>query len=407
LREQVRTKAETADVSADLLAVTAAVNGIKGVIGKNQEGVHKDLWSFSSATDSSLQQLFDKQLELESQQASVFAKILALEGKGQVNETRWDQFSKRYVPLVVEQDRRISQVEADQQLPRPVAASAPPQVFPPPSRPSPELVQFTSEIRAWKEGVSQELREALDKMSVMGSDRSAGASYGKFHFADPEAAAKFLKGVSSIPTHGPFVDIVSFLEMFGAELYVDRHDTMSDLHLSSKVGHSTLTDAIVSSSFQNVLPLVFARVSNSRQVNSGNTDQMMDVMNELPGVPTPSSWDKRNGVNGKKYWMTTESKKTYTTIQRLIKARLTGEGQELANLLLTDSLLMAESLISFMGTSFEDTTNARRFDESQAWELTCKFVKRVVRSPMQGLPQGIVWIHMTLGLCQEHICSTP
>mmetsp|Transcript_5372 Transcript_5372/g.6055 ORF Transcript_5372/g.6055 Transcript_5372/m.6055 type:complete len:182 (-) Transcript_5372:421-966(-) len=174
----------------------------------------------------------------------------------------------------------ISHVEAFQQLPHPIADSAPPQAFPPHPMPSPELVQFTSEMHAWKEGVSQELREGLARMSEMGPDRSTGASYGKFHFADPAAAAKFLKGVSSMATHGPFVDIVYFLEMLGSESYVARHDTMSDLHLSSKVGHSTLTDAIVSSSFQNVLPLVFARVSNTKPGNSGDTDQLMDVMNE-------------------------------------------------------------------------------------------------------------------------------
>jgi len=43
LREQVQAKAEAADVSADLLAVTAAVNGIKGVIGRNQEREHRSL----------------------------------------------------------------------------------------------------------------------------------------------------------------------------------------------------------------------------------------------------------------------------------------------------------------------------------------------------------------------------
>ena len=42
-----------------------------------------------------------------------------------------------------------------------------------------------------------------------------------------------------------------------------------------------------------------------------------------------------------------------------------------------DSFAMSDALYNFITSSYEDTMNAGKFDNKQAWTLTCSFVKRI------------------------------
>ena len=61
----------------------------------------------------------------------------------------------------------------------------------------------------------------------------------------------------------------------------------------------------------------------------------------------------------------------------MIRAQLSDKAQFLAKDLLTESITMSEALFNFINTSYQDTYNSGRFDTTQAWQLTCKFVKRI------------------------------
>ena len=61
------------------------------------------------------------------------------------------------------------------------------------------------------------------------------------------------------PSHGLFVDLVSFSDFFGADFCVDRNTTLNDVYMSSKIGYSSAADSIVASSFQNILPTAYGK----------------------------------------------------------------------------------------------------------------------------------------------------
>ena len=61
----------------------------------------------------------------------------------------------------------------------------------------------------------------------------------------------------------------------------------------------------------------------------------------------------------------------------MIWQQLSAEAQYLAKDLLRDSVTMSEELFNFISTSYQDTMHSGRFDSSQAWALTSKFVKRI------------------------------
>ena len=63
------------------------------------------------------------------------------------------------------------------------------------------------------------------------------------------------------PSHGLFVDIVSFSEFFGNERYIERNKKLNELYMSDKIGYVTKTDSIVGTSFQKILPAPYGKVS--------------------------------------------------------------------------------------------------------------------------------------------------
>ena len=142
----------------------------------------------------------------------------------------------------------------------------------------------------------------------------------------------------SHPCHGLFVDLVSFSEFFGVDNYVEQNTTLNEVYMSSKIGYATVPDSIVASSFQNVLPSVYSRPV------SGVNEQDLTAKAELPGLPTFSKWDNRDGQNGCRFWIREETRKTEQQLDGCIRTQLTGKAQLLAKDLLLDSYTMSDSL---------------------------------------------------------------
>jgi hypothetical protein len=176
------------------------------------------------------------------------------------------------------------------------------------------------------------------------------------------------------PSHGLFVDLNSFSEFFGGDRYIEMKATLNELYMSTKIGHSTIADSVVAASFQNILPGAYARVSSI-----GRATSEVEIMSqaELPGLPTFSKWDARDGRNGRRFWIRDETRKTEQQLDGWIRSQLDGPAQLLGKDLLVDSCAMSEALYTFISTSYDDTMHSGKFDSGQAWALTSSFVKRI------------------------------
>ena len=73
---------------------------------------------------------------------------------------------------------------------------------------------------------------------------------------------------------------------------------------------------------------------------------------ELPGLPTFSKWDNRDGNNGRRFWIRSETRKTEQQLDGCIRSQLSGPAQMLAKDLLMDSYSMSEALYTFISTSW-------------------------------------------------------
>ena len=201
----------------------------------------------------------------------------------------------------------------------------------------------------------------------------SGVRYRQYYFSTPDDLENWMRSVMTHPSHGLFVNLVSFSEFFGADRYVERNTTLNEIYMSSKIGYSTVADSIVASSFQNVLPAAYGRPISSNKSN----EQELTAQPELPGLPSFSKWDNRDGRNGRRFWIREEARKTEQQLDGCIRSQLQGSVQMLAKDLLMDSFSMSDALYTFISTSYEDTMHSGRFDTDQAWTLTCSFVKRI------------------------------
>ena len=72
-----------------------------------------------------------------------------------------------------------------------------------------------------------------------------GVTYKKFYFEYPANIEKWMRFNMNNPSHGLFVDIVSFSEFFGNESYINCNKTMNELYMSDKVICGNKEDSIV------------------------------------------------------------------------------------------------------------------------------------------------------------------
>ena len=201
----------------------------------------------------------------------------------------------------------------------------------------------------------------------------AGVHYRQYFFKDPHDLESWMRSCMTHPSHGLFVDLVSFSEFFGADFYVDRNTTLNEVYMSSKIGYASIANSIVASSFQNVLP-----AANGKPLSTSKNNKLeIFAQAELPGLPTFKKWDNRDGRNGRRFWIRDESRKTEQQLDGYIRSQLTGASQILAKDLLVDSFAMSDAIYTFISSSYEDSMNSGRFDSDQSWTLTCSFVKRI------------------------------
>ena len=393
-------KAMLQDVSVDLTGLTAAMAGLKSSIGTNSNLEHPDIWSALDALEEKMSVEFqklgisDKKIEEFEQKFSKSANLLYTYGN------RWAALNRHWIPLVktlsvdlksLQEDHTQLKMSAnttddttmDNLLNLGRASSSDSRL---PSVVTSRLNSFHDEI----EQMNDKMGEFADAILAIEQHASApenssnrndnqqtasGVSFKDHYFPDEDAVKQWMKTHMTLPSHGLFVDIVSFSEFFGGDRYVERNTTLNDLYMSNKIGYATMADSIVAASFQNVLPGAYGRNPNSSSQAASSSD--LQAQPELPGLKSFQKWDNQDGSTGRKYWIKKEARSTLTQIDGMIRQQLSNEAQYLARDLLTASATMSEEMFNFISTSYEDTMHSGRFDTDQAWALTSKFVKRI------------------------------
>ena len=433
-------KALLDDVSTDLTGLTAAVAGLKSSLGTNEKGEHPDVWSVIDGLDELVSDKLKsfnntglvKISDLEE-------KIGHIEELTDTFGRRWVSLSQNWLPLVGQHATTIKQLEDrcnELSATSTTAHSSNPSDVDQflnmtnPSRSTTQndrsadhvatLSALTSKVLKLSDAMEvlqrnrtsqddapspittrmdvldsdlQQLNSSLENLQNRMDDNDAkhsnspiehfndkpnglGVAYKGFYFKDEDSVKQWLKANLTQPTHGLFVDLVSFSEFFGGDRYVERNTTLNDLYMTNKIGYATMSDSIVAASFQNVLPGAYGRNPTSTNSN-GNSSSDLQAQPELPGLKSFKKWDNQDGSTGRKYWIKKEARSTQTQLDGMIRQQLDGDAQYLARDLLLDSMVMSEEMFNFISTSYEDTMHSGRFDTDQAWALTSKFVKRI------------------------------
>ena len=92
--------------------------------------------------------------------------------------------------------------------------------------------------------------------------------------------------------YGLFVDAVSLLDFFSCIGHMDADKTFAAFHSQQKTGFTSMYEARVAASIQNVFPMVFG----------WTTSTGMDDSEFIPAIQDPNRWD--NGVTGIKHQIT-------------------------------------------------------------------------------------------------------
>lgn len=114
----------------------------------------------------------------------------------------------------------------------------------------------------------------------------SGVCFQNFYFQDPKDLQKWLKKHFSVPCHGLFIDLESFLEFFGSNRYIEQNITLNDFYLTNKIGYTTMADSIVATLFQNVLLGAYSHNPTTPGSGSGTSNSDINAQTGLLGLPT-------------------------------------------------------------------------------------------------------------------------
>ena len=405
--------AEAKDVASDLLSITASINGIKESIGNIASLPHPDLCS------SILE--FNAQMEILSTKVNSSPLNDHFVQKFDFLSREWENFKQSWLPALAEHEVLLSDI--DVRIAK-LESKSPSGQLQPMNSLSPKLfadltmrdrtaqarldaleaaaggvnvtdllatVQaLTSQVTKLQDQVNQNATSADNATFNRIPDSfhwieheglsSDSVSFGTFHFEKGEVSIlAFIKKFMSRPRPGLFNDLNTLFEFMPGEIYVEKGTTLGNLNHGNKIGFTNAADATVATSFDNILPGLFARIRATQAglVASGASDFSMSAHPELPGLPTYKDWDAGDTNTGRKFFILRNLKSTKTLIDGWIRSDLHGDAQILAFELLAASVYMAQELVQFISGVYHDLCTSGRFDDQQAWGLACKFVKRI------------------------------
>jgi hypothetical protein len=166
--------------------------------------------------------------------------------------------------------------------------------------------------------------------------------------------------------YGLFVDAVSLLDFFSCIGHVDADKTFAAFHSQQKTGFTSMYEARVAASIQNVFPMVFGRSSSSG----------MDDSEYIPAIQDPAKWD--NGVTGIKHQITRGMADVEYQLESAIDTVLGPypEARQIAKECLFKSKQFVTDLCHFISTDF-NKWRIRGHGQKDAWQMTAVSVRRV------------------------------
>lgn len=399
------------DISTDLKTLSDSVSFIKHSLGTNDSAIFPSAWNGIQDIWAAIEGFDFEDLEASIESASFDVEVLNEHKSRMISY--WEALGTNWLPRIESLENKVSELKSkfenpvkpprlgqkyqtldsllgtsvkDKEAQVRFANTQADASYLPSLNSSSEIVELktmVASLAAKLVSLEQDLSEkvASFESEIQGNSPDqgqlgqVGVQYRHLYFNNPKDLETWMKSHMTHPGHGLFVDLVSFYEFFGNDRYVERNITLNEVYMSSKIGYSTVQDSIVASSFQNVLPAAYGRSHLQSKANSDEQDLLAQP--ELPGLPTFSKWDNRDGNNGRRFWIRTETRKTEQQLDGCIRSQLAGPAQVLAKDLLMDSYSMSEALYTFISTSYEDTMHSGKFDSTQAWKLTCSFVKRI------------------------------
>jgi hypothetical protein len=169
-----------------------------------------------------------------------------------------------------------------------------------------------------------------------------------------------------IKRYGLFVDGVSLLDFFTFVSHTDTEKSMAAFYNSQKSGFTSMFEARLAASTQNLFPMVFGRT------NSGG----MDDSEYLPALMDPDKWD--NGMTGLRYQINRGMSDVEFQLESTIDSVLRDypEPKQIAKDCLYKAKRFVTDLCSFISNDYQKWLH-RGHSKKDSWRMTSVCVRRV------------------------------
>jgi hypothetical protein len=166
--------------------------------------------------------------------------------------------------------------------------------------------------------------------------------------------------------YGLFVDAVSRLDFFSCIGHVDANKTFAAFHSQQKNGFSSMYEARVAASVQNVFPIVLGR-SNSTGI---------DDSEYIPAISDPDKWD--NSVTGIKHQITRGMSDAEYQLESAIDLVLNPypEARQIAKECLYKAKHFVIDLCNFISTDYQKW-KLHGHGKKDSWRMTAVSVRRI------------------------------
>jgi hypothetical protein len=200
------------------------------------------------------------------------------------------------------------------------------------------------------------------QMRIVGNGvQIGGVVFQCFDDAKTWVTAKF-----QIRRYGLFVDAVSLLDFFSFVSHVDAEKSVSAFYNQQKSGFTSMYEARVAASTQNLFPLVFGRSHSSG----------MDDSEYLPGVNDPDKWD--NGITGLRYQISRGMSDVEFQLESAIDSIMGDypEPRQIAKDCLYKAKCFVTDLCSFITQDYQKWQH-RGHSKKDSWRMTTVCVRRI------------------------------
>ncbi len=216
-------------------------------------------------------------------------------------------------------------------------------------------------------GVDEILRDLRAQVLVLQQRVvGGGVQIGTRVFQSFEDVVVWVKAELPGQRYGLFVDAVSLLDFFTCIGHVDAEKTFAAFHSQQRSGFSSMYEACVAASIQNLFPMVFGKSSSSG----------LDDSEFLLAIQDPDKWD--NGSTGLKHQICRGMSDVEYQLETAIDSILTGlpEAKQIAKECLYKVKCFVSELCNFITNDYHKWKH-RRHGKREAWKMTSVSVRRV------------------------------